>query len=140
MPGFCEMKVGERNTQPRGSGDLPPARGDRAMLRQVFANLISNAIKFTAPREHAVVEISGESHASENRYWIRDNGAGLGMRYVDRLFGVFQRLHTDEQFEGTGIGLAIVQRIAARHGGRVRAEGVLDEGATVHFTLPRGVS
>lgn len=119
-------------------GTLPSARGDRTMLRQVLANLISNAIKFTAPREQALIEIGGEPGPSENRYWVRDNGAGFDMKDVDKLFGVFQRLHTDEQFEGTGVGLAIVKRIVSRHGGRVWAEGRPEEGATVHFTLPRG--
>ncbi|MCK9379558.1 MAG: DUF3365 domain-containing protein [Sulfuritalea sp.] len=118
-------------------GDLPAARADRAMIRQVLTNLISNAIKFTGPRAEAVIEIGGTADADENHYYIRDNGVGFDMQYVDKLFGVFQRLHTAEEFEGTGIGLAIVKRIVTRHGGRVWAESKLDGGTTIHFTLPR---
>lgn len=117
-------------------GDLPAARGDRAMIRQVLTNLISNAIKFTGPRAEAVIEIGGTADANENHYYVRDNGVGFDMQYVDKLFGVFQRLHAADEFEGTGIGLAIVKRIVTRHGGRVWAESQLGEGATIHFTLP----
>ncbi len=118
-------------------GDLPAARADRAMIRQVLTNLISNAIKFTGPRAEAVIEIGGAAGADENHYYVRDNGVGFDMQYVAKLFGVFQRLHTAEEFEGTGIGLAIVKRIVTRHGGRVWAESKLGEGATIHFSLPR---
>ena len=117
-------------------GDLPPARGDQAMMRQVLTNLMSNAIKFTGPRAETVIEIGGVVGGDENEYHIRDNGVGFDMQYVDKLFGVFQRLHTAEEFEGTGIGLAIVKRIVTRHGGRVWAESRLGEGTTIHFTLP----
>lgn len=121
-------------------GALPTARGDRAMIRQVLTNLIANAIKFTAPRPQALIEIAGDSASGseENHYWVRDNGVGFDMQYVDKLFGAFQRLHSAEQFEGTGIGLAIVKRVITRHGGRVWAEGRVNEGAAIHFTLPRG--
>jgi light-regulated signal transduction histidine kinase (bacteriophytochrome) len=123
-------------------GELPTARGDRAMIRQVLTNLIANAIKFTAPRPEALIEIAGDSASAseENHYWVRDNGVGFDMQYADKLFGAFQRLHSAEQFEGTGIGLAIVKRVITRHGGRVWAEGRVNEGAAIHFTLPHGKS
>lgn len=118
-------------------GNLPAATADGAMMRQVLVNLISNAIKFTGQRTEAVIEVGGKVVGDENQYYVRDNGVGFDMQYVDKLFGTFQRLHSSEQFEGTGIGLAIVKRIIVRHGGRVWAEAKPGEGATIHFTLPR---
>ena len=118
---------------------LPPTRGDRAMIRQVLVNLLSNAIKFTKPAANASIEVGCLGHEADlNIYYVKDNGAGFDMRYSDKLFGVFQRLHSVREFEGTGVGLAIVQRIVQRHGGRVWAEGRVNEGATFHFTLPSG--
>ena len=116
--------------------NLPPAKVDRAMIKQVFANLLSNAIKFTGTRERAVIEAGGWDNGIEKTYYIRDNGVGFDMNYVDKLFGVFQRLHSQGEFEGTGVGLALVKRIIHRHGGRVWAEGKVGEGATFYFTLP----
>ncbi len=114
---------------------LAPANGDAAMIRRVWTNLIDNAIKFTAPRLDAVIEIGSTAGKKETTYYVKDNGAGFDMQYADKLFGAFQRLHGSE-FPGTGIGLAIVKRIVARHGGRVWAEGKVNEGATFYFALP----
>jgi light-regulated signal transduction histidine kinase (bacteriophytochrome) len=116
---------------------LPPARGDPAMIRQVLVNLLSNAIKFSRHKETPVIELSARVDATHNLYCLKDNGAGFDMRYADKLFGVFQRLHSEREFEGTGVGLAIVQRIIQRHGGQVWAEAKIGEGATFYFTLPR---
>ena len=115
---------------------LPPALGDRAMLRQVWVNLIGNAIKYSAKGDQPRVRISGDRLQDETVYRVDDNGVGFDMRYYNKLFGVFQRLHSVEEFAGTGIGLAIVQRIVARHRGRVWAESELGRGAVFYFSLP----
>jgi len=116
-------------------GDLPACEGDTALLKQVWINLLSNAFKYTQKRSSAVVEIGCKKEGHANIYFVRDNGTGFDMRYANKLFGVFQRLHRAEDYEGTGVGLAIVQRIIHRHGGRVWAEAVVDQGATFYFTL-----
>jgi signal transduction histidine kinase len=117
-------------------GELQPVCGDSVTIRQVWINLISNAVKYSREKEQPVIKIHSEIKGEEIIYSIKDNGAGFDMRYMDKLFGVFQRLHTDEEFEGTGVGLAIVQRIVFKHGGNVQAEGKVQEGATFYFSLP----
>jgi light-regulated signal transduction histidine kinase (bacteriophytochrome) len=114
---------------------LPDVVADAALLRQVFENLLSNAVKFTRGREPARIEVRCQSHGGERVFLIRDNGVGFDMRHATRLFGVFQRLHTQEQFAGTGVGLSLVQRIVHRHGGRSWAEAEVGRGATLFFTL-----
>ena len=134
---FEELKLSsDRNIQLEVKS-LPIAYGDRSLIQQILMNLISNSIKFTRPRETAVIEVGAEKGKDENIYYVRDNGVGFDMKYVNKLFGLFQRLHGQEEFEGTGVGLSIVQRITRRHGGRVWGEGKVDEGATIYFTLPR---
>lgn len=116
--------------------DIPQARGDEALISQVVTNLLSNAAKFTKNVETPRIEVGGSVQGNENVFYVKDNGVGFDMKYYDKLFAVFQRLHSTENFEGTGIGLAIVQRIISRHGGRVWAHGEVDRGAIFYFTLP----
>jgi len=118
--------------------DLPPCEGDRPMVRRAFTNLISNALKFSSRVPSRLVEVGGERQGAENLYFVKDNGAGFDMRHKDRLFNVFQRLHTEEEFEGTGMGLAIVKRIVSLHGGHAWADGFVGQGATFFITLPSG--
>ena len=129
------------NRSPRlDVGTLPPARGDATLLKQAWTNLLANAIKFSGKRAQPVIEVSGHENGAQCVYCVKDNGAGFDMRYYEKLFNVFQRLHREEEFEGTGVGLAIVQRVVSRHGGRVWAKGKVDEGAAFYFSLPKGRS
>jgi len=132
----------EKETEGRGIqleiGPLPDIYGDRPMIKLVFMNMIANAIKFTLPRKQARIQIgTGPDQEGQTVLFVRDNGVGFDMKYADKLFGVFQRLHSTGQFEGTGIGLANIQRIIHRHGGKTWAEGSVDEGATFSISLPK---
>jgi PAS domain S-box-containing protein len=118
-------------------GRLPNAYGDRALLRQVWANLLANAVKYSSKAPAPRIQVGGKTGEEEVEYFVRDNGVGFNMAYSQKLFGVFQRLHRADEFSGTGVGLAIVQRVVSRHGGRVWAEGKVNEGATFSFALPR---
>ena len=118
-------------------GVLPKALVDVSMIKQVFVNLLDNAIKYSAPKTKALIEVEGHIENDEAVYVISDNGVGFDMKYVGKLFGVFQRLHGPAEFSGTGIGLSVVKRIITRHGGRVWADGKLDQGASFTFTLSR---
>jgi len=117
-------------------GELPDCVGDSSLLEQVLTNLLSNAYKFTRGRPQPRVEVSATTEASSNIYVVRDNGVGVEATYAHKLFGVFQRLHSAAEFEGTGIGLSIVKRIVQRHGGRAWAESTPGEGPTFYFSLP----
>jgi light-regulated signal transduction histidine kinase (bacteriophytochrome) len=116
---------------------LPKALGDRSMIRQVLINLLSNALKFTQQEEAPHVEVGAEDRGDEIVYFVRDNGVGFSMEYADKLFGVFERLHDEDAFEGTGVGLALVERIVRRHDGTVWGKGTEGKGATIFFTLPQ---
>jgi light-regulated signal transduction histidine kinase (bacteriophytochrome) len=119
---------------------LPEVRGDAALLRQVWTNLISNAVKYSRERKPAIISIFARDEATETIFAVRDNGAGFDMAYADKLFGVFQRLHNADEFEGTGIGLATVRRIVSRHEGRTWAESKVGEGATFYFSIPKNTT
>jgi len=128
--------IGERNIKLEIK-QLPPSYGDLTMINQVLVNLLSNAIKFTQTRDAPIIEINGYKEKDENVYYVRDNGIGFDMHLSDKLFGLFQRIHSSKEVEGTGIGLVIVKNIVEKHGGRVWAKGKPDTGATFYFTLPR---
>jgi light-regulated signal transduction histidine kinase (bacteriophytochrome) len=119
-------------------GPLPAARGDTALLKQAWLNLIGNACKYSGKRKQPIIEVGGEQRGTEAVYFVRDNGVGFDMQHVKKLFEAFQRLHSATEFPGTGVGLAIVHRIITRHGGRVWAQGKVDDGATFFFSLPAG--
>jgi signal transduction histidine kinase len=135
---LAELEMPARTTPQLVVGELPAVRGDPMLVKQVWANLLANAVKFSGKRERPAIEVSGRVDGAQNIYSVKDNGAGFDMQYYDKLFGVFQRLHGATEFPGTGVGLAIVQRVVTRHGGRVWAEGKVNEGATFCFSMPRG--
>ena len=135
--GELQDTLGDRTVQ-WNLKSLPATRADRALMNQVWVNLLGNALKFTRPRESAVIEVGCRSAAHEDVYYVKDNGVGFDRQYAHKLFGVFQRLHRYEEFEGTGVGLALVQRIIQHHAGRVWAEGQVNGGACFYFSLPRG--
>jgi light-regulated signal transduction histidine kinase (bacteriophytochrome) len=137
----AEVAAMYRGPEPRiDIADLPAVEGDAAAIRQVWCNLIGNALKYSAKRSEPWIRIGGRTEDREAVYQVEDNGAGFDMRYADKLFGVFQRLHRTEEFSGAGVGLAIVHRIIARHQGRVSARGAPDGGACFQFTLPLGAT
>ena len=126
---LCERRIEWR------VGELPSLECDRGLIKQVFTNLVGNAVKYTRPRDVAVIEIGHRDGDGHPVIFVRDNGAGFEMKYADKLFGAFQRLHRQDEFEGTGVGLATVHRIIRRHGGRIWAEAEPQKGATFYFTL-----
>ena len=122
-----------------GLSDLPEVEADLSMIEQVLVNLISNANKYSSKKENALLKIWCEQTEKNMTFYFKDNGAGFDMKYYNRLFGPFQRLHSISEFEGTGVGLMLVKRIIEQHGGVVGAEGIVGEGATFHFTLPKAI-
>jgi signal transduction histidine kinase len=133
---IADLRAGAATGAQITVGNLPPATGDASVLRQVWQNLIGNALKFSRNAAQPKIAIDGAMRQGMIEYVVSDNGAGFDAKYADKLFGVFQRLHTSREFEGTGIGLAIAQRIVQRHGGSIAAEGAVGSGATFRFTLP----
>jgi signal transduction histidine kinase len=131
---FAKEPMRRAHTEVR-MGDLGHCDGDASLIEQVWVNLLSNAFKFTRERRPSIIELGRRTDESATVYFVRDNGAGFNREYAHKLFGVFQRLHSESEFEGTGVGLSIVQRIIQRHGGRIWAEGEAGKGATFHFTL-----
>jgi signal transduction histidine kinase len=135
---LAELRVAEaRPAAAVALGELPPSWGDRALLKQVWSNLLSNAVKYSSGKPAPRIVIAASEAAGESVYRVKDNGAGFDMRHYGKLFGVFQRLHAEKEFPGTGVGLAIVQRVVTRHGGRVWAQGRPGEGAEFFFSLPK---
>ncbi len=117
-------------------GDLPVVKGDVNTIRQVWVNLISNAIKYSTNEKQPQIEIGSFSHEGQTAFFVKDNGVGFDKKYMDKLFKVFQRLHSSEEFEGTGVGLAIIEKIISKHGGKVWAEAEINRGASFYFSLP----
>ena len=134
---WAEVCTSSRTTLPLKKTNLPAAWGDHALLRQVLMNLLANAVKYSSKKEEQIVEITAKQNEDEVVYTVRDNGVGFDMRFYNKLFGVFQRLHTENEFPGTGVGLAIAQRVIVRHGGRIWAESKPDEYTIFNFSLPK---
>ena len=137
---WSEVCVSSRTSLPLKKANLPAAWGDRALLRQVLMNLLANAVKYSSKKPEQLIEITAKQGEHEIVYSVRDNGVGFDMRFYNKLFGVFQRLHTEHEFPGTGVGLAIAQRVIVRHGGRIWAESKPDEYTIFNFSLPKEAS
>ncbi len=137
---WAEVCTSCRTTLPLKKTNLPVAWGDRALLRQVLMNLLANAVKYSSKKTEQIIEITAKQNEHEVVYTVRDNGVGFDMRFYNKLFGVFQRLHTENEYPGTGVGLAIAQRVIVRHGGRIWAESKPDEYTIFHFSLPKEVT
>jgi signal transduction histidine kinase len=135
----ADMRKVDRRVEWRVAA-LPWFECDPTLIKQVFANLLSNAVKYTRPREHAVIEVGTIDQDGQLILFVRDNGVGFSMKYAEKLFGVFQRLHRQDEFEGTGVGLATVQRILQKHGGRIWVEAEPDKGACFYFTIGAAAS
>jgi light-regulated signal transduction histidine kinase (bacteriophytochrome) len=116
---------------------MPTCKGDASMLKQVWFNLLANAIKYSAKKDNPLIEVGIVDDQKCNIYYVKDNGAGFEMKYYDKLFGVFQRLHRNDEFEGTGLGLVLAKRIISKHGGEIWGEAALNEGATFYFSIPK---
>jgi light-regulated signal transduction histidine kinase (bacteriophytochrome) len=134
---WAELCTSCRTSLPLKKSNLPVVWGDRALLRQVLMNLLSNAVKYSSKKTEPLIEMTAKQSEHEVVYSVRDNGVGFDMRFYNKLFGVFQRLHTDSEFPGTGVGLAIAQRVIVRHGGRIWAESKQDAYTIFYFSLPK---
>jgi len=126
----------QKDTFDLSISSLPQCYGDSVLIKKVWSNLLSNALKYTMPKDERIIEVGNYSENGKNVYYVKDNGVGFNAKYAEKLFGIFQRLHRTDEFEGTGVGLAIVQQIIHRHGGEVWAEGKINKGSKFYFSMP----